>query len=55
MKINPEIMSFAMAHPILTTIFGLGALAAHAQGLPISLIPEQLWGTAMRDDMVSHG
>ena len=30
MKINPEIMSFAMAHPILTTIFGLGALAATA-------------------------
>lgn len=30
MKINPEIMSFAMAHPILTTILGLGALAASA-------------------------
>ena len=30
MKINPEIMSFAMTHPILTTILGLGALAATA-------------------------
>ena len=30
MKINPEIMSFAMAHLILTTIFSLGSLVTIA-------------------------
>ncbi len=30
MKINPAIMSFAMAHPILSTILGLGTMATTA-------------------------
>lgn len=30
-------------------------MAALAQGLPISLIPEQLWVAAMWDYMVNHG
>ena len=30
-------------------------MAALAQGLPISLIPEQLWVAPVGNDMVNHG
>ena len=39
----------------LQTGSGLPVVAALAQGLPISLIPEQFWIAPVWDDMVDHG